>query len=94
MNMPMFRPKQNHREWIRDEKKTAEFIRAFWAAASPHQRKTPEFLWFLALSSWTNVKIDKSGVLTGAESTRKWRNSRLAEYLDVEYQTIRGLAEN
>lgn len=88
MELPTFRPTVRQREWVHSERRTAGFIRAFWGAASPRQRKDREFLWFLTASAWTNVRADGSG----GESTREWRNNILASYLGVEYRTIAGLA--
>lgn len=89
MILPVFRPKRKHRQWIQYERKTAVFIRTFWAAASARQRVTPGFLWFLTASAWTNIRSDGSG----EESTREWRNRILADYLGVDYQTISSLAK-
>jgi hypothetical protein len=88
MALPVFKPTQTQREWVQDERRTAAFIRAFWTAASARQRKAPGFLWFLTACAWTNVRADG----TGHESTRKWRNDNMADYLGVTYQSITSLA--
>jgi len=84
MTLHVFKSTRTNREWVRSERRTAAFIRAFWAAASARQRKDPEFLWFLTACAWTNARADG----TGDESTREWRNDILADYLGVDYQSI------
>jgi len=89
MTLHVFKPTRTNREWVRSERRTAAFIRAFWAAASARQRKDPGFLWFLTACAWTNVRADG----TGDESTREWRNHILANYLGADYQSISALGK-
>lgn len=83
MQLPVFKPTKKQRQWVRHERATASFIRAFWRAASRIQRTDKEFLWFLTTAAWTNERRDGAGW----ESTREWRNGILAEYLGVDYAT-------
>jgi hypothetical protein len=87
MKLPTFKRTPANMESVRWRQNTGRFIRTFWFAATPRQRKEPGFLWFITASAWTN-EIGGGG----EESTREWRNRMLASYLGVEYDTETGLA--
>lgn len=60
------------------EKQTSRIVRALWAAAG-RKRTDPDFLRLLVLFTWTKVGNDESGY----ESTLRWRNHYLADYLGI-----------
>jgi hypothetical protein len=89
IGLPKFRRTKEQQYWIEGEDRTARFIQKLWKAASPSTRRDPDFIVFLTCCGWTNIREDK----TGFESTRRWRNNKLAEYLGVPYQTDDQLAD-
>lgn len=60
-----------------------------WAAASPRLKNDPNFIALLIRCGWTNIRKDDSGY----ESTREWRNQRIAQYFGVQYESVDSLAD-
>jgi hypothetical protein len=87
MRLPRFN-RGKHKHWVAGELDTSRLIRALWDAASIRQRRESEFLRLLVACSWTNVHHGDKGL----DSTRSWRNRKIAEYLKVEYNSEANLA--
>ena len=88
LRLPSFQRNQKQQDWVASERRTAKLIRSLWEAAGQQQRSDPAFLCLLVQCGWTNA-----GKETGRESTRRWRNHNIAEYLRVPYDSDRQLAE-
>ena len=78
--LPAFRPTKGERHWIESERRTAKLLRSLWDAAPDKVRRSGPFLELLTKLAWVNVTEDGRGV----ESTRRWRNERLARYLEID----------
>lgn len=72
--LPKFKPTAFERTWVANELRTAKWVRAIWSAASPRQRRDPEFIMLLARSTWVNTSGEAE------EPGRRLRNRRLAEW--------------
>src|ERR1041385_1350515 len=90
MKLPAFRKTPSQIALVRNELRTAHFIRQLWDAADPVQRRDPRFLSFLVQCGWTNVRRDGSG----RDATRLWRNRNLGIYLGVKHQSDIQLAQD
>ena len=71
------------------ERRTANLIRSLWMAAGQKERSDPAFLSLLIQCGWTNVGRKNKG----RESTIRWRNKRIADYLKVSLGSGRELAQ-
>lgn len=63
-------------------------IRALWIAAGRQQRRNAAFVWLLVQCGWTNAGPKGKG----RESTRRWRNRNIAEFLHISYSSDEQLA--
>jgi hypothetical protein len=86
IDLPQFRPTAKARNWVKKEIDTARFIQAFWNAAG-QRRKDPKFLSLIVRCGWLTKGKDR-------ESTRKWRNRNIADYLQVAYESDDQLARD
>src|SRR5947209_12622208 len=80
LGLPRFNPSAEQREWVENEIATARLIRALWDGAG-RKRRDPGFVSLLVQCGWTNVGKDGCG----RDSTRAWRNTKIADYLQVPY---------
>ncbi len=87
LRLPIYHRNQDQQRWVASKLRTANLIRSLWSAASPKQRREPAFLCLLVQCGWTNA-----GGAKGRESTRKWRNRAIANFLKVAYRSDRQLA--
>jgi hypothetical protein len=83
--LPKFQRNAKQRRHIASEKRTSNLIRALWNAAGQRQRNEPAFLKLLVQLGWTNGGAP--------EAVRRWRNRKLAEYLQIPYTSEQELAE-
>lgn len=88
LGLPRYHKTKEQQKWVAGKAKTAQFIRALWKAAAKHQRRDPNFLWLLVQCGWTNVGPKGKG----RESTRHWRNNKIAAFLGVPYDSDEQLA--
>lgn len=89
MRLPSFKRTRDQLRWVEGEKNTAKFIRSLWTVATQDQRRDPGFLCFLIQCGWTNGRKSQ----TDADCTRRWRNQRLAEFLDIKHVPDSELAD-
>lgn len=88
LGLPRYEDNERQKKWVAGEKRTAAFIQSLWSAASVEQRREPAFLCLLVQCGWTNVGAKGKG----RESTRRWRNRKIAGYLHAPYQSDEQLA--
>lgn len=86
IELPPFKPNAKQQNWVKKEIDTARFIQALWNAAG-RKRQDPRFISLLVLCGWLTKGKDR-------ESTRKWRNRNIAEYLRVIYKSDDQLAKD
>src|ERR1039457_4298233 len=79
IELPQFEPNAGEQDWVRSENDTARFIQTFWNAAG-QRRSDPGFVVLLVTFGWLNKSEDW-------ESTRRWRNHNIADYLRVSYES-------
>lgn len=79
IELPQFAPNEKQREWVQTEKDTARFIQTLWNAADG-KRQNADFISLLVRCGWLNDGKDW-------ESTRRWRNRNIADYLQVVYES-------
>ena len=84
IKLPQFKPNASERKHVRKELDTARFIQTLWNAAG-RRRRDPKFISLLVRCGWVNRGKD-------GESTRQWRNSNIADYLQVGYESEEQLA--
>jgi hypothetical protein len=78
--LPLFKRTVRQCALLRRAENTRRFIRGLWEAAGPDERRQPAFLAFLVQAGWNNYgKRSKN-----RESTRLWRNERLAVLVGTE----------
>lgn len=87
LGLPQYQRTKDQQRWVASKRRTANLIQSLWAAAGQERRRDPAFLCLLVQCGWTNVRRG-----TGTDSTRKWRNRRIAEYFKVEYRSDEQLA--
>jgi hypothetical protein len=75
IELPQFRPNADERDWVKTEIGTARFIQTFWNAAG-QRISDAGFISLLVRFGWLNRS-------EGWESTRRWRNQNIADYLQV-----------
>lgn len=83
IELPQFKPNAVERKRVQNELNTARFIRALWKGAG-RRKRDPRFISLLVRCGWVN-RGDR-------ESTRKWRNGNIADYLRVTYESDEQLA--
>jgi hypothetical protein len=86
--LPKFRRNQRQKKWVASERRTAKLIQSLWKAAGHKQRNDPAFLCLLVQCGWNT-----GGRKSGGDSTRRWRNLKIAEYLNVPYGSDQQLAQ-
>ncbi len=84
--LPKFQRNGKQKSWSLGERRTVNLLRTLWKAAGQVQRKSPKFLQLLVQLAWNNGPH--------GDSTRLWRNRKIAEYLKVDYSTDQKLAHN
>jgi hypothetical protein len=84
--MPWFKKTGEKIEWINRDRQTAAFVKFFWAAATPQERKSADFLTFIIQAGWCNVSDGDY-----SSTTREWRNDNLARYLHAAIDGIDSL---
>ena len=84
LGLPKFRRDTNQRRSVASERQTAKLIQSLWNSAVQSQRSDPAFLCLLTQCGWTNGR---------GESSRRWRNKRIADYLRVAYRSDDQLAQ-
>ena len=85
--LPKYQRNSDQQRWVASKQRTAKLIQSLWAAAGQKCRSDAGFLCLLVQCGWTNEGGNK-----GQESTRKWRNQNIADYLNVEYHSEEQLA--
>ena len=85
LGLPKYEPSEKQQRWVASERRTANLIQSLWAAAGRERRREPAFLCLLVQCSWGNHGRP--------ESTRQWRNQKIAEYLKAEYPSDEQLAD-
>jgi hypothetical protein len=74
VKLPDFHRTPREDEWVNWQLQTARYVRTLWAAASPNQRRDPEFLLMLARCAWVNNP-------DGSDEARiSWRNAKLVRW--------------
>lgn len=84
IELPEFNPIASERQWVQGEIETSRFIRVFWNAAG-QRRYDAGFISLLVRCGWVNTGGN-------GESTRRWRNHNIADYLQVVYESDQQLA--
>ena len=88
LRLPKYQRTEQQERWVASKRRTANLVQSLWKAASQRQRSDPALLCLLVQCGWTNV-----GRKRGSDSTRKWRNHRIADYLKVQYLSDEQLAK-
>ncbi len=86
LGLPKYHRSKDQQHWVASKRRTANLIQSLWTAAGQTLRRDPAFLCLLVQCGWGN-----SG---RRESTRRWRNQKIAEYLKVEYLSDEQLADD
>jgi hypothetical protein len=89
LGLPKYQPNDIQKRWVASERRTADLIQSLWKAAGQKHRSDPAFLCLLVQCGWTNAGRKKGG-----DSTRRWRNHKIADYLQVPYRPDRRLAQD
>lgn len=89
LGLPKFQRNDEQKRWVASERRTAKLIRSLWKAAKYEQRTDPAFLRLLVQCGWNT-----GGRKSGGDSTRRWRNQKIAEYLNVNYVSDEQLARD
>jgi hypothetical protein len=89
LGLPKFQRNDKQKRWVASERRTAYLIQALWKAAGQKQRNEPAFLCLLVQCGWNT-----GGRKNGGNSTRRWRNHKIAEYLTVPYGSDQQLAQD
>jgi hypothetical protein len=76
--LPNFKLTSHHLEMVSWQLRTARIVRMIWKRASSAQRKDGDFLQVLLHFVWLNRGHDEQ------ETTRQWRNRRVAEWVGVD----------
>ena len=88
LGLPKYQRNKDQQRWVASKRRTGHLIRSLWTAAGQERRRDPAFLCLLVQCGWTNAGRNK-----GRESTRRWRNQKIAEYLKVGYHSDEQLAD-
>lgn len=88
LGLPKYHKSKTQQRWVESKRRTAELIQSLWNAADKKQRSDPDFLCLLVQCGWTNQKLKPS-----SDSTRRWRNRIIADYLGVPYSSDDQLAQ-
>jgi hypothetical protein len=89
LGLPKFQRNNKQKRWVASERRTAKLIQSLWKAAGYKQRSEPAFLRLLIQCGWNT-----GGRKSGGDSTRRWRNQKIAEYLNVHYVSDEQLAQD
>jgi hypothetical protein len=89
LGLPKFHRNDKQQRWVASKRRTANLIQSLWNAAGPKHRNDPAFLCLLVQCGWNT-----GGRKNGGDSTRRWRNHRIAEYLEVPYGSDQQLARD
>jgi hypothetical protein len=89
LGLPKFQRNERQKKWVASERKTSNLIQLLWKAAGQGQRGDPAFLCLLVQCGWNT-----GGRKSGGDSTRRWRNQKIAEYLNVHYVSDEQLAQD
>src|ERR1019366_9211121 len=84
IKLPQFKPNARQRDWVKKKIETARFIKSFWNSAG-RRKSDAKFISLLVRCGCVNNGKDW-------ESTRKWRNNNIADYLRVNYESDEQLA--
>jgi hypothetical protein len=87
LGLPKYHRNEKQQRWVASERRTANLIQSLWKAAGHKQRNDPAFLCLLVQCGWTT-----GGRKNGGDSTRRWRNHKIADYLKVPYGSDQQLA--
>lgn len=87
--LPKYQRSKRQLDWVASERRTANLIQSLWNAAGRTQRNDPAFLCLLVQCGWNT-----GGRKNGGNSTRRWRNHKMAEYLTVPYGSDQQLAQD
>lgn len=82
LNLPVYHATNAQKESVEGKRRTAKFVTSLWKAADKKQRGDPAFLCLLTQCGWTN-----RAEVRGPETTRLWRNRRIAKYLGGTYKS-------
>jgi len=88
LGLPRFQRNEKQQRWVASERRTAKLIQSLWKAAGQKERTDPRFLCLLVQCGWNTQGRKNEG-----DSTRRWRNQKIAEYLRVEYDSDQQLAQ-
>lgn len=88
LRLPKFQRNHRQKKWVESERRTARLIQALWKVAGQKQRNDSAFLCLLVQCGWNTRGRKNEG-----DSTRRWRNQKIAEYLKVEYDLDQQLAQ-
>jgi hypothetical protein len=88
LGLPKFH-REKQQSWVASERRTANLIQSLWNAAGPKRRNDPAFLCLLVQCGWNTGGHKDEG-----NSTRRWRNHKIAEYLTVPYGSDQRLAQD
>src|ERR1700693_2425686 len=83
LGLPKFQRSEKQQRWVASEKRTASLIQSLWDAAGQKDRDDPSFL------SCCSLRVDTAGRKNGGDSTRRWRNNKIPDYLRVPYGSDR-----
>jgi hypothetical protein len=89
LGLPKYQRNDTQQEWVASERRTANLIQSLWKAAGYKQRSDPAFLRLLIQCGWNT-----GGRKSGGDSTRRWRNQKIAEYLNVQYVSDEQLSQD
>lgn len=89
LGLPKYQRNERQNEWVASERRTANLIQSLWKAAGQKQRNDSAFLCLLVQCGWNT-----GGRNRGGDSTRRWRNRKIAGYLKVPYDSDQQLAQD
>jgi hypothetical protein len=84
LGLPKFRRDADQQRSVASERRAAKLIQSLWKSARQDERTNPDFLCLLTQCGWTNK---------GDQSTRRWRNRKIADYIHVPYDSDDQLAQ-
>jgi hypothetical protein len=88
LGLPKYQRNEEQQKWVEGKRRTAKLIQLLWKAAGKKQRSDPAFLCLLVQCGWSN-----GGRKNGGDSTRRWRNHKIADYIGVHYSSDEELAQ-
>jgi hypothetical protein len=89
LGLPKFQHNERQQKWVASERRTAALIQLLWKVAGQKQRNDPAFLCLLVQCGWNTGGRKNEG-----DSTRRWRNRKIAEYLKVRHVSDQQLAHD